>query len=294
VALISGADTALLFDTLKELGRMNFFPKYMSRAGLIYRSGLAFASLAGGYLYQFWIGLPYAMMGVFQFLAVGVIFLMIEPKIDTEKFSFRNYLKQARDGFKQLFQSNYMKKLTLFYTVIGGITWANLTFFNQPYIKSFGFTEKEMGWLFSGLYLGSSLLLLFFTENEQILTRNRVYLGFPILMMIAYLPGFWVGRAIAPFLILIAIFCGSGRFAILDKYTNKEFLSKYRATAISALNMLVGIFYIVLVSLGGKIQDNFGAKITFTFLGALTLLFVLPTGLSLVLEYKNYLKNRKL
>jgi MFS family permease len=291
-ALISGADTALMFDTLKELGRINFFPRYMSRAGLIYRTGLAIASFFGGYLYQVWIGLPHAMMGVFELLAVIFIFLMIEPKIDTEKFSVRNYLKQARDGFKQILQSNYMRKLTVFYTAIGGITWASLTYFNQTYVKSFGFTELQLGWLFSGLYLTSSLMILFVTENEKLLTRNRVYLGFPIIMMFAFLPGIWASKVFVSILILGTIFCGSGRFAILDKYANKEFLSKYRATAVSALNMLVGLFYIVLVSLGGRIQDAFGVKIVFTLLGVLTMFLVLPSGVSLVLEYKNYLRRR--
>jgi len=51
-ALISGADTALIFDTLKELKRENYFSKYMARAGLIYRSALVLATFLGGYLYQ--------------------------------------------------------------------------------------------------------------------------------------------------------------------------------------------------------------------------------------------------
>jgi len=289
-ALISGADTALMFDTLKELNRMDFYSRYASRSGLIYRTGLAVASFVGGYLYQVWIGLPYALTGVFQLLATVFVFLMTAPRIDTEKFSLQSYLRQTKDGFRQIFQSGYMTRLTIFYVLIGGITWSALTYYNQTFAKGFGFTERQLGWLFSALYLTSSLLILFLTENEQILTRNRVYFGFPMIMILALLPGYWAVKPLVPVLILLVIFCGSGRFAILDRYTNKEFLSKYRATAVSALNMLVGILYIFIVTLGGKIQDIYGTKITYTLLGILALIFVLPSGVSLIRENKRYLK----
>jgi len=214
---------------------------------------------------------------------------MIEPRIDTEKFTLKSYVRQTRDGFKELLKSSYMKKLTVYYTVVGGITWTCLYYFNQPFAKDLGFSEIGLSWLFGTLYLISSLLILVLTEKEELLTRNRVYLGFPIIMSLALLPGIFATKITGPLLLLGIMFAGSSRFAILDKYANKEFLSKYRATAVSSLNMLVSLFYIVVVGISGKIQDLYNTKLIFTLLGILTLFLVWPSSLSLVREYKAYL-----
>jgi MFS family permease len=292
-ALVSGSNKALYFDSLKELGRADTFSTFMARSGFVHRVGLALGSLLGGYLYSIWIGLPYLLQGVIRLFSIVLLLMMIEPKIDTEKFSLQAYLRQTKDGFKQLFQSPYMIKLSIFYTLVGGISWSVLFYFSQPFAIDVGFTPIEQSWLFGSIYLLTSALLLFLTSHDQILTRNRVYLGFPILMVVAFLPGYWAGKFIAPILLFFAQFVGSARFAVLDRYTNKEFLSKYRATAISALNMLVSIFYIIVVGVSGRIQDLYSTQLIFTLLGITTLFLVLPSSYSLVLEYKKYLQHKK-
>lgn len=292
-ALISGADVALIFDSLKELGKPEFFSKFMAKTSLIHHIALAIGSFTGGYIYQIWIGLPYFLQGSLQIFSAGLFIFLTEPKIDTEKFSLKNYIKQTKDGFKQLFQSSYMIKLTVFYTLVGGITWSVIYYFNQPFASDFGFSSIEQSWIFGACYLITSAVVVFLTHKENILTRNRVYLGFPIIMLLSFLPGFWAPKFIAPLLLLGAQIVGSARFAVLDMYTNKEFLSKYRATAISALNMLVSFFYIIIVAISGRLQDAYNTKLIFTGLGVLTLIFVIPSGLSLVMEYKKYLRKKE-
>jgi len=292
-ALISGSDVALLFDTLKELKKENNFPKINARNSLIFRMALIAATFFGGYLYKAFIGLPYIVMGITRFVIVGIVLLMVEPKIDTEKFSISSYAKQVKDGFKELFKSSYMKKLTIYYAFVGGITWTCLSYFNPPFIQEFGFSEVERSWVFGLIYLFASLILLLLTKKDEFLTRNRIYLGFPLVLVLSLLPGIFSTKALAPLLVLGTTFAGISRFVILDKYTNKEFLSKYRATAISALNMLVSLFYMIIVGISGRIQDIYSTKLIFTILGGLTLIFVLPTGISLVKEYKYYLERKE-
>ena len=292
-ALISGSDIALIFDSLKELNKEDHYSNFNARSSLIHRAGLALSTFLGGYLYHLWVGLPYVMMGVFEFVAIIFAFLMIEPKIDTEKFTLKSYVKQTKDGFKELFKSSYMRKLTVYYTLVGGITWCCLYYFNQPFAKDLGFSEVGQSWLFGILTLINALLILAVVETKKLLTRNRVYLAFPIIMSLAFLPGYFATKSLAPLLLLGVMFAGSARFAILDKYANKEFLSKYRATAVSSLNMLVSIFYMVVVGVSGKIQDLYSTKLIFSLLGILTLFLVFPSSLSLVREYKKYNLNKK-
>jgi MFS family permease len=66
-ALISGADSALLYDSLKELGRENEFSKVIVKSGFFYRLGLIIASFTGGFMYSWWYGLPYLFKGMVFF-----------------------------------------------------------------------------------------------------------------------------------------------------------------------------------------------------------------------------------
>lgn len=285
-AFVSGSDTAILYDSFKALGEEEKFSAYIARSGLFYRFALATGTFLGGVLYSIFPGLPYLAMAGTNLIAVAFLFFLTEPKIDTVKFSFSAYMQQTKDGFKEIMKTEYIKRFAFFYMLVGGITWSCLNYLNQPFAKNVGYNEKEMSILFGTFYIISSLAVYFLSKSKHILTRERVYLAFPILMAISLLPGIITTKTIAPFLILIVLFTGSSRFAFLDRYANQEFLSKYRATALSALNMLVSIFYIFIITISGSIQDVYGTRIIYTFLGILAVLFVLPTALRLMREHK--------
>lgn len=280
-ALVSGSDVALLYDTAKELGTESSFPKYMTKLSFIFRIGLAVGSLFGGFLYQIYVGLPYILMGVSQIFSLVFILQLVEPKIDSEKFSVRNYLLQTKIGFQQILKSLYVKKLALYYMLVGGISWACVAYFNQPFAQDVGFNEITMSLLFGGLYMLASVVMYLAASYPNIITKNRMYVGLPILMAVALLPGVVSTKLIAGAALFIMIFVASCRFSFLNSYSNEEFESKYRATAVSALNMLVSIFFIVFVGLSGSMQDLYGTKIIWTSLGVISLLVVLPLGVSL-------------
>jgi hypothetical protein len=75
----------------------------------------------------------------------------------------------------------------------------------------------------------------------------------------------------------------------LGQYINQEFVSKYRATAVSALNMLISLFFVIIVGLSGKIQDVYGTGLILSMLGLVTLVLVLPSAIMLVRAQKQSL-----
>lgn len=285
-AFVSGADSALFYDTLKELGRVEELPKIAARSGLLIRIALALGTLAGGYLYTLWVGLPYFLVGVALFIVVILFLFMIEPHLDSEKFTLKSYVEQTKEGIKQLFKDAHTKKLSIYYLLVAGITWACLIYFNQPFAKDAGLTETEMSWVFSGMYLLIAFVMLYITHHRGIVTRERVIFGIPILMMVGLLPGIIATKWMVLPMAFLVTFAGGSRFTFLDKYTNDEFDSKYRATAGSALNMLVSLFTLILIGASGIVQDMFSTKIIYTFLGFITLLFVIPSSISLVREHR--------
>ena len=287
-ALVSGADTAILYDSLKSTNRENEFGKIMVASGFLYRIGLVIGSFLGGYLYSQWISLPHIMKAFSMLMGAVWIYFMVEPPIDSDKFSWANYVKQTKQGVKEITKSPYMRKLTAYYVLVGGITWSCLYYFAQPFALDYGYTDKQMSILFGFVYLFTTIILYVLTSIPNLLSRERIYIGFPVLMMLSFLPAYFIPKMFVPLLILGVQIAGSGRFAILDKYTNKEFEPKNRSTANSTINMMVEIFMILVVQAGGYIQDVYNTKIIYSTLGVVTLVFVMPFAFQLVQEHRAF------
>jgi hypothetical protein len=54
---------------------------------------MAICSALGGFIYSYNHHLPFILCGLFSFAASALSFFFVEPKHDTEKFSFKNYFK---------------------------------------------------------------------------------------------------------------------------------------------------------------------------------------------------------
>jgi hypothetical protein len=140
-------------------------------------------------------------------------------------------------------------------------------------------SDQLRGIVGAGIRLFNIIILAFTVRNEKLFTRTRSIWFFPIVMSIGYF-GTWYffKQPYIPLIFLsLSVMCGTARWIILSKYTNECFESKYRATAISALSMLVGVIYIIVTSTAGYVIDYFhGMSTLFLILGILTVLLVTP------------------
>jgi len=164
---------------------------------------------------------------------------------------------------------------------VGGITWSWQIYFYQIYASAIGYNEIEKGWLFALIRLINSILIVRIITIKHIITKKRVFLFFPLLILISSYPAVFENLILNTVMLFTMTLASTLRFILLDGYTNELFDSKLRATAMSALNLLVGIVYIILVSSYGPILDRFTAQYVLIFAGTLTLLFIFPRGLLL-------------
>jgi len=280
-AFVSGADVALLYDTLKEIGREQEFQSITSKKGLFFQISIILATLLGGYFYNINPSLPYIGYSIALLGGIIVAFFLTEPDIDTEKFTLKSYSYKIKDGFKEIFKTKYLKYLSLFYILVGGITWSAQLFFIQVFATDIGFSVIEKSWFFAILRLINSVVFYKVISRGNLINEKRSFLLFPIMMIMAFLPGAVAGKIFGGALVWLAVFAGTARFIILDKYLNDEFASRHRATALSALGMIVSIIYILLMLLSGPIMQVFSSKAMFSLLGILSIIFVLPLGIRL-------------
>ncbi len=285
-ALVSGALEALVYDSHKQDGLVDTFRHVRARNSFWYQIALVISVTTGGFLYGIWYGLPYVAWAVVSVIAGIVALFFIEPKIDTERFTLRTYVTQMKRGTQEAFKSKEVALMSSFYIAVSGITWTNNNYFFDFILVELGFADATRGLIMGGIRLINVIVLTALLKNDHIFTRTRSIYFFPVMMLLCFLPGaLFHGWWAVPF-IAGTVMAGTGRWIVLTRYTNELFDSKYRATAISALSMIVGIIYVAITSLSGPIIAAYGVRTVYTMLGLLTLIFVFPLSVILVRNQK--------
>jgi len=278
-SFVSGAEEALIYDSLKQIKKLNLYSKVKSIETTIYRVSLFAGTILGGYLYDIRALLPYVLTGTTLIVAGAVYFLSREPKIDSEKFSLKSYFRNFKLGFMESFKNKRTTYTSIYYILIfsGGLLL--MSYFEQPYSKWLGFNEIEIGWIFGALTLIKIVTVLFATRIEK-LFGNRINFLLPLLTGLILISSaqfkIWGLVILTVENILLAY-----RFIFTQKMYNLRIDSKYRASAISTLSMFNNSIYLILVCGLSKILtfDNIGYS--FNVIG---IMFLLAAILSLVIN----------
>jgi len=279
-ALLSGSLEALLYDSYKQDGNSAGFTRALATNGIVFQIGLAIATLTGGFFYQFWQPLPYVLSALACAIAAILSLKFIEPAIDSQKVTATIYLHQMKSGLKEAFKSKTVTTMSLFYVVVSTLTWTNNLYFFDFMLVELQFSDTNRSVIAGMIRILNVSVLRAFLGNEKLFTRKRSIYFFPILMTICFLPGIFFDGVFALPFVMGAVMAGTARWIILTRYTNELFESKYRATAISALSMLIGIAFVLITLVSGPIISNFGGvKMMYTILGILSLLLVVPLSL---------------
>lgn len=270
----SGAEEAIIYDTYKEKDSHDF-EKVNSKGNLVYQTGLIVGTISGGLLYSVNVYIPFVFYGLSLLVGFVLTFFYIEPHIDSEKFTLSNYIKQIKVGTKEVFKDKLTTYTSLFYIAVGGITWTNALYFGSFFMVGLGFDDAQRGFIQGGTRLINALLFTFILKKIKLGDRFKIII-FPIIMIIAFLPGVFLdGWNGVPFFAL-ALLTTTGRWIFLTPITNKMFSSKVRATAISVMSLLIGFVYLFLVGISGVVIERYEIGGMFTVLGIMTIIFVVP------------------
>lgn len=285
-SFVSGAKDALLYDSLKQDGREKHYAKVNSKLSLIFQLSFAAAILTGGFL-SLWGYTTAIYASVVSYSIVLILsFWLREPALDTEKFTLSLYIRQFRQGFRELFKSPYVRDISLFYIGVGGVTWSAMMLFNTSLLTTIGYTTFQIGIIVAAIRLLNSSVLFGALHLNTLVTKRRAYLMFPIVMILCYLPGALLTKELAILAVGGSIFASSARWVILGGYVNEHYDSKNRATALSTLSMLVAFAVVGFALVSSPIMQYFGdVKAVYTLLGITTMLTILPLGLRIRRRY---------
>jgi MFS family permease len=275
-SLVSGALSAIVYDSLKELDREEDFLKVRSTSSLFFQLFASFSILVGGYTYKIYEATPYILRGGLLIISFLLFIFMQEPRIDTKKFSFKSYLKQIKIGAKESFKNKSVFLVSALYILVLGLAFSNHRFFSQPYMIELGLGDIQRSWIASIIKISVSFLAFFISRNKRVIKSKYYSLLLPMFMVMSLVPAYFVSFPFALIILFSIAFpsgCGSYFIGIL---INKKIRSKYRATAISTLNMFVSLLYATNIFVGGYIKELIPIKAYYSLIGIFITIVIVP------------------
>ena len=279
MSLYSGAFDALVYDSLLQQKKESLFNKVLSRITSYQLITMAISSTIGGFLYSYNHHLPFLLCGLFAFAASGLSLLFIEPKHETSKFNFKNYLKQNTDGFKHLFNKNLLR-FVIFLGIISCFYVLSDEMLDSMLGYEFGLSSQMLGILFSIIALSGALFSYLSSKvshDKDLFWMILVLSGFSALTyLLSPLAGVVLGSVLLVTRSSIMAVHNNFQSALLNQHIS----SKFRATTLSSFNLIKTLPYAVSAPILGAYMQQFTAKNFAFFIGIIIAISLIIQSLS--------------
>ncbi len=239
IALISGADDALLYDALVDAGKEHEASRYVGKAYSFHMLGIFLAAPLGGLLAsKYGLNAPMLLSSIPYFLACLIAFSIKEPQVHQKTTESKRYVEVLTEGFVYFKNHSVLRKMALDAIVVSVaayfVIWLNqavLLKLNIP-VSYFGFTQA--------LLVGTEILIAAnFKRLELLFGSTKRYLQFTALITGVSFLTVAIVPHIATVLILIVFAGGFGltRLRLMMTYMNQHIMSAKRATVLSSISM---------------------------------------------------------
>lgn len=254
VSLMSGADSAFIYDTLLEEKREHMYRKVEGVASSLNMVSIAFASVIGGlvgsysYRYTFYCMIPFFLA------AIPVSLSLKEPKRHMElmeKGYFHKIYKILRFA---LYKNKELRWVLLFSSVILAFDSVGLWFY-QPYMKLSGLSVFWFGFVFAGFNLFAALSSHYAHDIEVRIGKAwSLFLLLAFMALAFFLLGNFVFVFGFVFIFLLQFVRGFSRPVTCD-YVNSIVWSDKRATVLSLKNLLRRLLFAIVSPFIGWFAD---------------------------------------
>ena len=269
-SFISGSDSALLFDSLKEVNKSEKYLKYEGINISIGNFSEALSGIIGGLLASISIRYPAIAQVIIAFIAIPISYQLTEPKVKDRKLSLS--IKNYKNVINYIMEDSKLIFYIIFSSSIGLATLI-MAWLIQPLLIKIGIEYRYYGFIWAFL----NIIVGFFSLNASKISSkisNKISLiVISIISIITYLILFFENNLMI--LITIFLFYSNRGYATpyLRNEIQKNTLSEIRATVMSIRNLTIRFLFVITAPFVGIILDNFGLNYSFLFVG--TLLFII-------------------
>lgn len=279
-SLISGADSALLYDTMQEYKREGEYLKYEGKVTMVGNFSEAFAGVFGGLLATSSLRLPFYCQAVIAFLGIPAALCLREFYV---KRHIENPLRNIWAIIRYSLGTNKRLRYDILFSGIIGTATLTMAWFVQPVFIHINMPTAWFGVAWTVLNLTVGIAALYSDALSAKIGENRTYAFILVFIVGGYLS---VAYSLNYFsLILLFVFYIIRGFAtpLLKGYINRQTFSEMRATVLSIRNFIIRLIFAVMAPFIGWLNDAFSLSFA---LQITALIIFLPGFLFLLLQWK--------
>jgi len=281
-SFISGADTALMYDSLLEVKAEDRFLKYEGRSISIGNFSEAAAGILGGFLAAISFRYPAYAQVLVALIAIPFAISLKEPKMHKERL--KSSWKSVMGVVKFSLVESKILRTHIIYSSAIGIGTLMMAWLAQPFLKDIGVGMKNYGmlWALLNIIVGVFAFLAHKIERRFTELNSLLFVGlFSVLGYILLANNMnYVG------LFVLFIFYANRGYAtpLLRNYINHHTESNVRATVMSVRSFIIRTSFAIIAPFIGWIADHQGLSTAFSVMG---LIITIAGGSCLIWFVKN-------
>jgi MFS family permease len=258
-SLISGANEALLYDSLKEEGKEEQSKKIFGKANSLHLAGILVGAPIGSLIAaKFGLNFPMQFSALSFALATLVAATIKEPKrSDKEESESKRYLNIVKQGLSFFVKHHVLRSLAV-NSILVSVAAYFIIWLYQPLLEKAGVSVKYFGFIHSLLVIAQILVSANFEKLERWFGSSNAYTRYSAVLtaipflVVAILPG----KVTVLMFVLLAGGFGLSRETFISSQMNKLIPSRQRATVLSSISMFRKFALAAFNPLAGFVADK--------------------------------------
>lgn len=279
-SLVSGADSALLYDTTLAHRRENEYLKYEGKVTMIGNFSEALAGIAGGLLATSSLRLPfYCQIGI-AFIGIPASVCLIEHHVKTK---ITNPVKNIFQIIRYSLFTNKRLCYDIMFSGIIGMATLTMAWFVQPLLKQIGLPTGWFGVVWTVLNLTVGISALYSDKLNSWLGENKTYTLILLFITGGYISVSFSINYFCLFLLFLFYIVRGFATPILKGYINRQTFSEMRATVLSIRNFIIRLFFALMAPFLGWLSDSWSLALA---LQVTAVIIFIPGMIFLLLQWR--------
>lgn len=254
-SLISGANTALGFDTLLKLGREKYYQIWEGKLVAIAGISEAICGIIGAAIASFNLVFPFYLQTVCLVIYFCLALTLVEPECN-QSLAHNQKLAHLKTIIIDIFRCPPLRWLILLSGTFSSATFL-IVWLSQDYLNQLNIPIQAFGWAWAIFHLGMSLASVNAHHLERILNFKSAILILIFILALSYF-GLGIIKQFYGIVFIMGIYLVRGFSAPLILNTiNQQISSSTRATILSINSLVFRISFVIVAPIIGMIASHY-------------------------------------
>ena len=273
-SLISGADTAIAYETLFQLNRESYYRQYQGRLVAIAGISEACCGLIGAALAQINLSYPFYLQTLCLLIYFGIALTLIEPEVDRQIGKENNNSSDKKKpviNLKSIAIEVFFKRDRLRWLILLSSTFSAASFLivwlSQGYFQEIELALPAMGITWAGFHLLMSVASLNAVRLETALGTKKTFLVLCLVLAFSYILLGSINSMVGIAAIAVIYTVRGTVSPLVLNLINIAVPSNIRATVLSLNSFTFRLGFIVIAPIIGAISSNYSLSLALLISG---------------------------